>query len=949
MNQALNDCLTGWNSLGRAFCGYAGSTSVQLALLVMLLFAFDVLLRQRVRAVFRYYVWLLVLLKLLLPPTFSLPTGIGYWVGDRLPVATSVSERTSLPIEQGRLERHPRAAPPASGTLPTVQASTNTTTPAAPAAPAVVAPASLTWQAIVLLLWSAGVLAFLALLAQRLRFVRGLVAASTPAGQELLGLLEECARQMGVRRPVRLRTLDTLPSPAVCGLRHPTILLPTALIERLSPEGFQAALIHELAHIKRADLWINAVQTLLQIIYFYNPFVWLANAIIRRTCEEAVDETVLVTLGGQAKNYSNTLIDISEIAFWKADFGLRLVGVAESKRLLQGRIKHMLTRPIPKSARIGTFGTIMVLVVAAVLLPMARGTEERQRGTPLATPAFAETASPAVAQVAPMSVETDLSNGSTQISRPKSRKIGPETTAEPKPFRAEPVGSTPAAGQGPSRAWHIMRQWNCPPLLLGLSQQLAKALEPAQRNGPAWQEVKNGGTLRLKLEIEADQPGGVVVGLFKDARWSAPPVAVRRVSAGTCVLTGLPAGQYQIGAMLGSVPLPVAIGVQRTWPEPVEIKAGQTTTAEVLVSAAFEEQASGWYNEEVAKDYVGDWGRLNEGKLLQGQLTDPAGKPVPFGEIMIREYRTDRRGFAAPNRGTNEQGLYKFDRMAWPYRVMASWRETLPSLFGCRIQTVFLNRVLEGAQRVDFRFEPFPEGTAKLTGRVRDQAGRPVEGFFLRVMTDAGDKYEAKAKAWDQPDEKSYTDTCYEVSFVTKDGSFELGGLPAGAVRVWVIPFEGRRYEHADLKDATLAAGQTATMDFQLTGKDVLYGRVLFEDGTPAVLRPAPWRGAGTRIMPSRGRAKRAPAVSEVDAQGYFAIYLDQAERERFASDQIQLSISLPSSQEHRFETVGQFPADKLSPDKSQAGVVRIKRPESATPVPAEKPRASDGLAASSL
>ena len=53
---------------------------------------------------------------------------------------------------------------------------------------------------------------------------------------------------------------------------------------------------------------------------------------IRRTCEEAVDETVLVALGGQAKNYSNTLIDISEMAFWKADFGLRLIGVAESRK-----------------------------------------------------------------------------------------------------------------------------------------------------------------------------------------------------------------------------------------------------------------------------------------------------------------------------------------------------------------------------------------------------------------------------------------------------------------------------------------------------------------------------------------------------------------------------------------------------------------------------------------
>ena len=372
MNQAFKDCLTGWNSLGKAFCDHAGSTFVQLALLVMLLLALDMLLRKRVRAVFRYCVWLLVLLKLVLPPTLSLPTGIGYWVGDRLPVATAVSERLSLPLEQERPEQHPPAPPQVSSPLPTVPRSTDATTPAMPAAPAVVAPISLTWQAIALLLWSAGVLAFLALLAQRLRFVRGLIATSMPAERELLDLLGECARQMGLRRPVKLRTLDTLPSPAVCGLWCPTILMPASLVEKLSPEGLQAALLHELAHIKRADLWVNTVQTVLQIVYFYNPFVWLANAVIRRTCEEAVDETVLVTLGGRARNYSNTLIDIGEMAFWKADFGLRLVGVAESKRLLQGRIKHMLTRPIPKSTRIGTLGAVMILVVAAVLLPMAR-------------------------------------------------------------------------------------------------------------------------------------------------------------------------------------------------------------------------------------------------------------------------------------------------------------------------------------------------------------------------------------------------------------------------------------------------------------------------------------------------------------------------------------------------------------------------------------------------
>jgi len=372
MNQAVNSCLAGWNSIGQAFCGYAASAFVQSALLVILLFALDTLWHKRVRAVFRYCVWLLVLVKLVLPPTLSLPSGIGYWVPNRLPAASPVTDRVSDVIEYEATKQRPYVGPESAGGIPPARPSSDLPVTDAPAAPAALGWASVTWQAVVLLLWLVGVLAFTALLAQRLRFVRGLVAASTPAGNGLVGLLEQCRRQMGVRRPVGLRTLDTLPSPAVCGLWKPVILMPTLLVERLSPEGLQAALIHELAHIKRADLWINAVQTFLQVVYFYNPFVWLANAIIRRTCEEAVDETVLVTLGGQAKNYSNTLIDISEMAFWKADFGLRLIGVAESRKALQGRIKHMLTRPVPQSARIGALGMIAILVVAAVLLPMAR-------------------------------------------------------------------------------------------------------------------------------------------------------------------------------------------------------------------------------------------------------------------------------------------------------------------------------------------------------------------------------------------------------------------------------------------------------------------------------------------------------------------------------------------------------------------------------------------------
>ena len=382
MYPVINNVLMGLNRVGCVFYDYAAGVFIQSALLVILLFAIDLLLRKRVRAIFRYCVWLLVLVKLILPPMLSLPTGIGYWVGDHLPAAPGISNRAfdSVALEHagpsGEMLRG-RPAENIAGDDPA-----NYRTGGSRTAPTLT---PLTWQAVVFLLWLAGVSAFFAVLNQRLRFVKGLVAASCPAGDELTGLLEDCRQQMAVRRDIKLRLSEAIPSPAVCGLLRPTVLMPTSLIDKLSPEGLRATLIHELAHIKRGDLWINSVQTFLQVVYFYNPFVWFANSIILKVCEEAVDETVLVALGGQAKDYSNTLIDIGEMVFWKTDLGLRLIGVAESKKALKWRIRHMLNRPIPKSSKLGVLGIAMLLVIAALLLPMAKAQKLGEGSEPTAT------------------------------------------------------------------------------------------------------------------------------------------------------------------------------------------------------------------------------------------------------------------------------------------------------------------------------------------------------------------------------------------------------------------------------------------------------------------------------------------------------------------------------------------------------------------------------------
>ncbi|MHC4657750.1 MAG: hypothetical protein ACYS83_01045 [Planctomycetota bacterium] len=107
MNEVINSIIAGLNNVGQWFWDYAAGLFVQSSVLIVLLLLVDFVLRKRVRAVFRYCVWMLVFVKLLLPTSFALPTGIGYWLGDYWSSKPSV-EKTMPDIE----EAVPVVAPP---------------------------------------------------------------------------------------------------------------------------------------------------------------------------------------------------------------------------------------------------------------------------------------------------------------------------------------------------------------------------------------------------------------------------------------------------------------------------------------------------------------------------------------------------------------------------------------------------------------------------------------------------------------------------------------------------------------------------------------------------------------------------------------------------------------------------------------------------------------------
>ena len=369
------------NSAGNAFVDFAVPMLLQSSVLIIILLVLDLILKKRIRAVFRYWIWMIVLLKLVLPTTLSSPTSPAYWLGDDLhevveqePIVPAKPEAASpiavTPVEGPILPQATLAPRPAESIrldpgLP-LPVEAVITTPPAVAAP------SVAWQGFAFLLWLAVVITMTLLLVQRAFFIRGLLARSQDAGAEMLTIFEQGRKQMKVRRSAALRLSPLAASPSVCGLFRPTILIPQSLADRLDAKHLRSIILHELAHVKRGDLWVSLLQTVLQIVYVYNPLLWVANAMIRRIREEAVDEMVLVAMGEQAEDYPRTLLDVSRLTFRRPALSLRLIGVVESKKALAGRISHMASRPFPETAKLGVIGVLGVVMVGAVLLPMAR-------------------------------------------------------------------------------------------------------------------------------------------------------------------------------------------------------------------------------------------------------------------------------------------------------------------------------------------------------------------------------------------------------------------------------------------------------------------------------------------------------------------------------------------------------------------------------------------------
>lgn len=346
------------NMAGARFCAYMQTMFWQVGLLVLLLWIVDLAVRRipQVSASFRYGLWLLVVVKLALPPSFTLPTGL---LG-RIELAPEVLVQ---PVASGMMKLETTAP---------LDDFVGSATPEAPPMVAMDPEALLSIEALLFVGWLALVGWLLGLLMVRYARLHRDIRRASSVSPELQERVAQCRARLKITVPVRVRYSRRVSGPLICGVRRPVLMLPPNLAEELTEERLESILCHELVHVKRRDAFVSWLQSILQILFFFHPMVWFANRMIRRVRELAVDQAVLFTSEVRAAHYSETLIRVAEMAYRRSEPVICFAGLSESGSALKERISHML-RSAPVRAGLGWKGGMLVFLIGAVLLPMGRG------------------------------------------------------------------------------------------------------------------------------------------------------------------------------------------------------------------------------------------------------------------------------------------------------------------------------------------------------------------------------------------------------------------------------------------------------------------------------------------------------------------------------------------------------------------------------------------------
>jgi bla regulator protein blaR1 len=223
--------------------------------------------------------------------------------------------------------------------------------------------------------WIIGIFLFTIRLAGGYWYLGKLKNSSTLLNNGWSERILDLAQRLEIKATVLLAESVHAYSPMVIGYLKPVIIIPAGMASGLSTEQLEAIFIHELIHIKRNDYLLNLVQSLIEALYFFNPFVWILSSRLRTEREHSCDDAVLKA-GANAKAYVHALASLEE-ARVNSSLALSLGG---NKNELLERIKRLMEKSVRNYSLKEKIVPVLFLfigLVCASWFSIQRGDSER--------------------------------------------------------------------------------------------------------------------------------------------------------------------------------------------------------------------------------------------------------------------------------------------------------------------------------------------------------------------------------------------------------------------------------------------------------------------------------------------------------------------------------------------------------------------------------------------
>jgi WD40 repeat protein/beta-lactamase regulating signal transducer with metallopeptidase domain len=377
------------NAWGSAWLGFMARALIEGSLLLAVILAAWLPCRRRISAQFAHGLFCLVLLKLMIP----VPLTPSWWPTVDGAVATPPG-RPSGPAPA--IEPSSSAmAPPTTGDLGTslVDASaasqpfviaepaivgagapSRAASPLAAASGAAAPRPAPSIAAMLMIAWMSGAAVLL------LRFLRVTVTThrllrnAEPLRPAWVPIdLDALRRAVGLGSPVRWAVEPRLHSPAVGGLLRPSVVIPPDLCDGLTPKQLTWVLLHELAHVRRGDLWVVTAQRMAQAVFFFHPAVYLANWIIDELREYACDDAALAACTTSRRDCGEGFLAVVERAVERAAVPSPALGLFESRMLIRRRLIRILDSRREVHSRMSTRATLVLAAMALGLLVVPMG------------------------------------------------------------------------------------------------------------------------------------------------------------------------------------------------------------------------------------------------------------------------------------------------------------------------------------------------------------------------------------------------------------------------------------------------------------------------------------------------------------------------------------------------------------------------------------------------